>query len=239
MTGYTASPRTLNSQLLWRCRKNDKDILFRQVSDVWCPPATLATLGRLNRENEPILYASAHESLAALEVHPQPGDLLTIIELRRKPDTSKPVVMELGVAEKNAKFNVGPRIELFTETVRGQELLASGESIAKQRDIRSFLAEEFTRPVAKGNEHLFKISAAIAEIFLTGDACDGVLYPACAGNPAEYVGGQNVGLKPDRANSFFEVSDCKVVRASTVNGKLQFNTIQASRQIESSGRINW
>ena len=61
--------------------------------------------------------------------------------------------------------------------------------------INDFIISEFTKPVGKGTEYLYKVSNVIARNFMDMPYCDAYVYPSIA----NYKKGWNVAIKPESA----------------------------------------
>ena len=162
--------------LLYRARKNAH---LRHVDDCWSPPPDKATSSRLNREGEPVLYASCEDHRVVLdEVEAEPNDAVSVIVYRAK------------VPIKLASVGIYPNLTDLTP-----------EQVEKQRLFTDFLREEFTRRVDRGSEYMYQIPQAIAKHLYTGPAQDGWLYPSVRAGRSLY----NVCLLPKRARRKLEL----------------------------------
>lgn len=67
-----------------RARINNDKYIFKSVKDLWYPPKEKATAGRFNKKNEPMFYATHNIATAILEVNPQKGDIVTVLNFKIK-----------------------------------------------------------------------------------------------------------------------------------------------------------
>jgi RES domain-containing protein len=242
MQGYTCLTRSISAQNSWRARRNINSDYFKNVRDVWYPPADLvSTYGRLNRPGCTILYVAASQQTAILEMRPAVGDIFTILKLRLADAAILPHVMELGFEEKSSQFGLTASVRLVETTVAGSRFL--GEEAEKNLLIRSFLAREFVRTVDRGQEQQFKLSVAISENLLSSPEIDGVVYPSMAGDTRTFKGGANIALKPRSADRLYVADACWVSVVESLvpapPGGYQLRCIKRAKLIQPDGEIVW
>jgi len=150
------------------------------VSDCWEPPQSVIDAGqikagRLNKENEALIYASPLQTVAIEELNISDGELCSLIVYEAMEDIN---VVVIGM----------PSIDhaLSTENSRKIALL------------EDFLKHEFTRDVVVGKEYLYQISEYIAKDYfdLPNDIQDGWCYPSVAKKGGFY----NVCFRPEIKN---------------------------------------
>lgn len=78
-----------------RARKNDNYYLYRNWSELWCPPVHLVKHGRLNFHNDPIFYASNDAATAILEVNPNQLQYVTLLYF--KLNVNEIITLSLGI----------------------------------------------------------------------------------------------------------------------------------------------
>lgn len=237
LDGYSCLTRLLETTLAWRARR--LDTLPTHVRELWYPPpASVRTIGRLNRPGQSLMYLAASHHTALLEMRPNVGDTFCVLQVRLKDSSILPHVMELGVAEKASHHSVPRTAHILDETKLGREFL--GPHSRKNLAIRSYLAREFTRVVPRGEEHMFKVSVAIADLLLDSPRIDGVEYPCMAGDPTRYGGGTNVALKPDSADRLLVPDTCWFSRIEKIDSAgYHVRCEKRARSIEADGSIRW
>lgn len=150
----------------YRVRKLDVDdhfIPLREVKspkDVWNPPASKVGLGRLNRENESLLYTSPITPVVAIQemkVADNQNFVLSVFEAREDIK-----VCNMAIAELLPSF--------------------SAEENLKHKMLNDFLVHEFIRDVGLDTTYLYKISETIMKDYydLPSDTQDGWCYPSVA-----------------------------------------------------------
>lgn len=242
--GYTCITRVITAGVAFRARRNDSERRFHHVAQLWYPASDFVNkLGRVNRIRQSMFYISASRETATLEMRPAIGDVISILRMKRKPRREPLHVMELGVAEKQS-------VHSLPQTVRIPENTPYGRSYVKERGklehnllMRSFLAKEFTRVVAPGQEHEFKMTIAIGEFLLSSDRIDGLEYPSIAGDVSKWAGGANLVLKPDRADQLFEADACWMIEiereAPQPHAGYVARCVRQAKAIGSDGSIIW
>ena len=142
---------------------DDRKIPLRtmsKVSDCWEPPENIVRAGRLNRDNESLLYTAPISPFVAVEEMKIPdGKFFSLI-----------------VYESLEKINVTmigaqPNIEGL-----------HGEEVLKVKMLQDFLKHEFIRDVGVGTEYLYRISESITKDYfdLPPDFQDAWCYPSVA-----------------------------------------------------------
>lgn len=237
LAGYSCMTRRLDAEFAWRVRRID--VMPGDVRDLWYPPSTsVRTLGRLNRPGQSLMYLAASHHTAVLEMRPTVGDTFCVLQVRLKDRSILPHVMELGVAEKTSQHHLPRTARLLEESQQGREFL--GPHGRKNLLIRSYLAREFTRPVPRGEEHLFKLSVAIADLLLDSPQIDGVEYPCMAGDSARWGGGTNMALKPASADRLFVPDICWFSRVESIDSAgYHMRCERRAREIAADGTIHW
>jgi hypothetical protein len=161
---------------LHRMRINPNGEEFMNLSELWCPPKNLIVkYGRLNNKEEQILYTAGGGHTCLREIDPKPGTIITCAEFE--------IVENLLVIE----------IGLFNRYIREKEFQQLWNKFSKQliryyrnnhklivldRELKKFIADEFTKKIEPGQEDLYKRTIAMANVFLSNPDLDGILYPS-------------------------------------------------------------
>ncbi|SDG52060.1 RES domain-containing protein [Pseudomonas benzenivorans] len=242
MNGYSCMTRVISSSNAWRARRITGMKYIENIREVWYPkPEHVKTYGRLNRPKKPMFYIAASHETAVLEMRPTVGDRFAVLQLRLKDSSSLPHVMELGVAERKSMNGSRSSVHLLENTIIGRKLLE--DHIEKNLLIRSFLAREFMRVVDRGEEHLFKLSVAIGETFLSSPQIHGVLYPSMAGDPSAATTAENMALKPNAADELYAPEICWIAEVESITTApatgFQIRCVKRAEAIEPDGHIVW
>ncbi len=143
--------------------ENDRKIPFQtmsRVSDCWEPPEHIVKAGRLNRDNEALLYTAPISPFVAVEELKIPdGELFSLIVYEALEQINVTMIGALPT----------------TEGLNAEEVL-------KSKMIQDFLKHEFIRDVGVGTEYLYRISESITKDYfdLPPDFQDAWCYPSVA-----------------------------------------------------------
>ncbi len=162
-----------------KLKKDDHFIPFRDIvtpKDMWIPPKEIVGLGRLNKENEPLLYTSPMSPFIAVEEMKVLNDENFIVAVYESIMDINVCLM--GLAEKNPDLNE--------------------ETNFKQRMINDFMVHEFIRDVGEDTKYLYKISETLMKDYydLPDEFQDAWCYPSVA-----MKGSVNVCFREEKAKS--------------------------------------
>lgn len=196
---------------LYRIRKLSSDLsdIPQTFQDIWHPPAELIkTDGRVNLKGNPMLYTSTEQITPVYECDIKENDCYAIIQYTVKPGQSL-ISYTIGVDSDVSGLNE--------------------KGIINNKIIEDFILSEFTKPVGKGTEYLYKISNVIAQNFMDMPFCDAYVYPSVA----NYKKGWNVAIKPDSALEKIDFS-CVLICISKGfdgNGQYAFELIHKANSL--------
>jgi len=176
---------------LYRIRKLSSDLsdIPQTFQDIWHPPAELIkTDGRVNLKGNPMLYTSTEQITPVYECDIKENDCYAIIQYTVKPGQSL-IGYTIGVDSDVSGLNE--------------------KGIINNKIIEDFILSEFTKPVGKGTEYLYKISNVIAQNFMDMPFADAYVYPSIA----NYKKGWKVAVKPDSADGKLKF-DCVLIGKS-------------------------
>jgi len=155
------------------------------LSHLSYPPLELATTwGRVTRPGHRVFYASVARDSIPFELGLSPGDHVAVGRWRARDEL---MFLQIG-------FN-GEALLALGGTRPVPEWMTAGddEFSALDKQVHAFLSDHFCRRVLPGSEHLYKVSAAIADALLRNDftfgdvpgyagapRVSGLLYPAIA-----------------------------------------------------------
>ena len=163
---------------LYRVRslKSDLSNMPKIFQDIWLPPVEKVKAdGRVNLQGQPVLYTSTEQITPLYECNIADGDYYAIIQYSVKP------------GQELIGYCVGNGVE-------PDDLNETGK--INNKIINDFLVSEFSKPVGKGTEYLYKLSNVICQSFMDMPFCDAYVYPSVA----HYKKGWNVAIKPNSAN---------------------------------------
>ena len=197
---------------LYRVRrlKSDLSNMPHTFQDIWHPPADkVLTDGRVNLKGHPILYTSTEQITPIYECEIAEDEYYAIIQYAVKP------------GHKLIGYHVGSGVE-------PEDLNDTGK--INNKIINDFLVSEFSKPVGKGTEYLYKVSNVICQNFMDMPFCDAYVYPSVA----HYKKGWNVAIKPESANQKIAF-DCMLVckRGSfDSEGNLCFQVLHKANKLD-------
>jgi hypothetical protein len=220
--------------VFWRGRKCDTANGFLNVSELSYPPAHLAKVGRLNNQNQPMLYLASRKFTAFSEINAKPGDYIHIIGYKIR---------------KNKSIKIGLIGDLFHVYRTGMSMLSSEAGEVLNNKLNSFeyeigksivyvdayLASILRHPNAKSNNYLH--TRILGELlFNKVTEVKSIFYPSVA-----QEGGMNLAMIPVVADDVLEVvsSSIVMVKDRWEFGMYDFIPIKDCIEITSNGSFFW
>lgn len=198
---------------LWRVRRNG--VRFDSVRGFWYPAPTIVRQGRCNRAGEPLLYVAPNAITALDEMEVAIGERLVL--MRYRCTSQLQIDRVVGYEDPNPK--------------QGDRIL-DGDDLLSYQILREFIQTEFTRYVLPGNEHLYRVSAAICRSWTASESNDGWLYPSVKSTNRE-----NVALKPTSADNLLVLKHVYLLDVTNTRvAKTRFGLVQgiALRGVDSA-----
>lgn len=198
------------------------------IKDLSYPPTNKIVYGRVNRPGQPMFYCSLDKEAVFFELRPKLNDTIAIGKWRSKGDL---FVFNLGYSSKILNAQGSDR-EVPSWAVPQKPKELQDENIL----VRDFFNDEFTKVVDKGNEYLFKLSIAIAEIGIREDKFVGLLYPTIA--MRRYS--DNLALKPSFVDQNLSLEKVEFFRIDEI-GDFEYlvTTLDFATSFGANGEINW
>lgn len=263
LRAYVVSPLEIRKgEPVFRARKHREDekqkdgvsVLLNHVDCIYPQSQYIKQLGRANRKNQCIYYFAADDGVALTEVKPKIGDVVTILECKPIGD-STPSLIPIGIhqmaKEHGARIGGGfPAPDMRIESLFHNDRA----SIGKHKMIDDFILKEFLRVVDDGDEYLYKLTIAVAELLFTFEAdlsefgidlgfVDGLAYPSIAAAQIN----ANLALRPEAFHRIYKPTACKWMRMEeprrkslkriTVDGFLVSERM--AKRIRADGSIEW
>ena len=233
MKGLTISTPVLGpGKSLYRGRIMDKRPAA--ISELSYPPPSLSrTYQRANRPGQPLFYASTAFPSVLIELNPSSGSCVAISKWMT---TAKLVVNNAGYTDEAFRI-LGTKRMLPDWYVKG-----SNEQ--PRTEVGRFMAEEFTKRVLPGHEHLYKVTAAIAELYFEQSQFGGLLYPSVALSAAS----DNLAVKPHFVDTSMHPVAVEYLRiehrtTTLVDGPIQdemkIRVLATSSRFGNDGEIHW
>ena len=225
-TGYFVQGRRFRPGLqVFRARVTEKPKHVREL--LYPPRESVKRPGRVNSIGESVFYAAGGRECCIFEVDPKPGDTVVVARWR----TNRPMLCNVVGYSQDAFGELGSNRECAK-----MELPLDPESVRINETVTTFLAREFTRRVKRGEEHLYKITIAIAQSMFADKLFDGLLYPSIA----MFANGDNLAIKTEFADTALTLERVEFMTVRAVRDK-QFEVDVHDTAIEQTpdGCIAW
>jgi len=175
---------------LFRIRKMENDI-FNSVSDFWSPPPNNTKDGRLNRNNEPMLYVCTDHVTPFHEARICKGEIFVLVFYRAKKPFNARLLEGVNDGDCKSLINAG-----LSET-----------GFVNYRIIRDFIRTELIRDVGIGTEYLYGISNGIKELLDKANKDHAYQYTS-----VNNYSKKNIAIKPDKAKEYLTCDNAFVGR---------------------------
>lgn len=199
---------------LWRIREWKNELFTKEDQFFEPKPVYCTAPQRCNIEGEPMLYTSVNKSTPIDELNYKPDKNIYLIkyETRETLHLIRPYCMDLHPTNDKGK-------EIYDR-----------DSLLSYQIIREFLRTEFTKPVSKGTEYLYKISASFSKLLLDNNKnVDGILYSSIQ-SPLE----ENIAILSEARSTKVKI-ECIV--AATIKNKEEYD-VQYEGKVH-SGVVHW
>jgi hypothetical protein len=249
--GYVTRPLYLNKPTTYRVRANRDAGCFNNVQDLWYPrPEFVRHRGRCNEAKSPVFYCGDSDMTAIIELHPEVGDLLTVLEVGLKDPKSQPLVMTVGIHEFTAKSNPKYGGTPPDQDEAHQLFLKSEGLVETNPMLDRYLTEVFMQVVDKDNDDAYKVTAAIARIMFGQDEffykdgspaprqeVHGLAYPSIRADKL----GANVAFTTAAADKLYKAVCATLVRVEEKRNETHYTVgiLKQSKSIATDGEIEW
>jgi len=169
---------------------------MRTEQDAWWAPEQYVNYGRLNRQNESLLYVGDTIETAIREARLKAGALFYLMVYRSKRSFE------------------AVHIGLWKNAVTG----LTGEENMKLRLINDFLRDEFVQIVEKGEEGRYRITEVVAKKYFIKPTQDAWCYPSIANEGLNGYVFRNLCFTPTSAKSCLELLGVRVCRLIVIDG---------------------
>lgn len=243
---YVTAPISISpGTSIYRVRKHwstVKNSYLPSLANIYPDAKYITCLGRANRIANPAYYFSSDEATALWECRPEVGDVFTVLECTIMDDANA-LLTPLGIHEMARRHGIAIGGEIPNAYLELEAALASDSECMHKHDlIDQFIKAEFLKAVPAGEEHLYKVTIAIAESAFTYASAeasvDGIAYPSVASIP----GSANIALLPLSFARICQPVMCKrvVISNTTLPNKgLGYAEETPANAISSSGKIEW
>lgn len=228
---------------IYRARKHgddERDRPLDHVTQIYPDAKYIKTLGRANREGEPIFYFSADPVIALNECKAQTGDIFSVLECKARGET-EPVLVPIGIHDLVKKHNKRMGGDYPELPVRIKALFERDDAnLHKYLMIDDFIKTEFLKVVGLGNEYQFKTTIAISEYLFSFETdlgfVDGIAYPSIASDWYN----ANVAFKPEAFRRLYRPVGCKWQRIDGMRPNFGFEISEGvAIKVTENGAIEW
>jgi hypothetical protein len=199
-------------------------VVPERIEDIWYPPAEAVTeFGRANRPRAPIFYCCSDPTGAFLEAQAKVGNYAAFATWETTTDM---ILHHIGYSD-----SVMARAGIDRELLQVDRNLNERLRRDGLAEIRDFFSMAFTAP----HHNLYRTTAAIAELFLSGDRISGIKYPSVA----KHARVDNLALRPEFVRSGLALSGAVVVRIDEVSQQGMEGTEIARLASKRDGTLIW
>lgn len=233
-------------------REDEREIDLSNVRDIYPNVKCLTRFGRAIRPRQPIYYFAADEGIALNEVKPSTDDVVTILECKPMLNAS-PVLIQIGIHQMADQHGARIGGDFPELAVRISELFENDASaIRKHKMISEFITEEFLRIVDDEEDHVYKLTIAIAELLLSFgsdfdpivEPVNGLTYPSLASEKMN----ANMAFLPDAFHRIYRPFAAKRLTIAGPSTKARdggeihgftYDDERLSKAIADNGDITW
>ena len=221
------SPIITKDTTLYRgVERGDKPLRVANLS--YPPPEYVKNLHRAGRAGKSLFYCSKSREAPFFELGLIPGAKVAISHWK----TTAPIVVN----------NVGYHDEVFDGIGSNRDCPSWGkgteyEKLEKTTTlIKHFFATEFAQIVSPGQEHLYKLSIAMAELHFSNDMFGGLLYPSMVMR----ANADNLALKPECVNGHLSLRKVEYIRVDETGDQgFKVTILDYADTFDEDGRIQW
>lgn len=225
--GYmNQTPKLKPGQLIYRgVRWDDRPNNVNQLS--YPPSGLVGVLGRVNRPGKSMFYGCTSIQSIFCELGLESQDKVAVAKWRMK----SPFLLN-NVGYTSESFNDLQSNRALPEWSVMKEPPKSSNAIRKE-----FFSREFTKRVQKGEEHLYKLSIAIAEKHVHGEKFAGLLYPSVT----QHANADNMAIKPDYVDRGMCVEEVQYIQVNKHPKELEYNIVvlDSANEFAGGGEILW
>lgn len=238
LDGYVTRPLSSRVNAMFRARKNLAGASFTHATELWYPPAALATAGRFNRAGESVFYGSTDFRTVLTEVVPQPGDLVTVVVCGSREEVAALEYDHLGMNSFSGppQAPLGTRPNLRNSPSFQNSIGRWGVSTHWEK-VDDFLCEMATSTTAN-IPNLYRITEPLARLLEQGNRTLGLAYPSVAAGLQAF----NVRLPALVADELFypsEAWECQILPGFGESGDGNVRLIRRTRPIAADGVLHW
>lgn len=245
--GYTKRQDQLQTNMLFRARRNESRQPFQHASELWHPPSSVVGRGRFNSAGEPVFYTSNRFHAAIFEMRPCVGDLFTVLAVHRR-DFNHPITcISVGMSRcKAPEARVGGR-HLHWDSPFPPDVAPERGVKARWSAIDNYLGDICLAPCPPNEEdQIYKPTNAISRLFADIPGIDALQYPSVAVD----LNAVNLRLTTQKADELFQPGEAWMVEVvdyqdevpglpPLASGYFQMHLLARTSMIDDSWMLNW
>ena len=212
-------------QSVFRGRRGPKRLT---IGELCYPPASETCLNRANRAGNPILYVSSIREIPTFELQLSVGDTVTLVEWV----LSAPLFVNcVGYTEETFRRLGSARTPEHENSIQGPAHMGPVDEM-----VDVFLAESYTKPVTRAEEHEYRLTAAVAEWLFAADLFSGLMYPSIA----MWANGDNLAIKPKAADEQLKFASAIFAEVVSVRERaIDLSVIDSASGLSPDGALAW
>lgn len=199
----------------------------KQVPELSYPPEDIVGLNRANRANNPIFYGSSGAGAAVFELNPDIGEKVAILKWQ--------TMEEIFLNTVGYSSGVLGRLDSSREP---EDIPGDGLDDTESRGnsmMRKYFAELFTQHVPENEKHHHKLTAAIAELWLSGEPIDGIVYPTVR----MWANQDNFAIETEVVDRALQPTSAEFIEIQgKENKEIEMEVLDTSRTVQ-NGEIQW
>jgi hypothetical protein len=192
------------------------------------PPEHVKSLHRAGRAGKSLFYCSMSREAPFFELGLYPRAKVAISHWK----TTAPIVVN----------NVGYHQKVFSSLSSTRNCPSWGKGTEYEKlekttaFIKHFFATEFAKIVPPGQEYLYKLSIAIAELHFSNDMFGGLLYPSMAMR----ANADNLALKPECVDNHLSIRKVEYTRVDETDASgFKVTILDFADTFDKDGGIEW
>ena len=228
----------------------------KSLENIWyAPEDKVWGYHRVGRPNQPVFYCSDSSQVTLSEIRPKVGDLIVLSEWE---NTSLLLMTNTGFSQKQQeiwKGEGGTERPLWARASLPEEFKLSHEEEEVNNIIVDYFSEMFSKDVAEDKNHLYKVSAAIAELLGfnfkgeekferikkdlhkgTGASFDGILFPTIIRKGIA----DNFAIRKHSVDTKLRFLCADQIRITAIeNGNISYEEINYANSADEHNNIEW
>jgi hypothetical protein len=209
----------------FRARKWSKREFPARIDELLEPPSRFTSVGRCNRENNPVLYVSLNPIALISECRLKIGDILALAQFDRDLRTEDLNCIFFGI-DPTQRFEGTPEIESILNFRQN----CFGEHFNKYLQLEYELHKQFVK-VENGTSSVYRFTSTLCERYFKNLEIDAIVYPSVATSGA-YT---NLAVRAGRYAKTYKMTKVGLFEVTAREDMRQL----AGSVVEPSGELDW